>query len=87
MSSSIISSLEVFNIEYTVPTEVNFIEDLLDQLCSKLIHWADHDSNEIIIRNLAAAISVKSLEEAINILLIDIDLEIVYSLPELIDVQ
>jgi hypothetical protein len=87
MSSSIISSLEVFNVEYTVPTEVNFVEDLLDQLCSKLIHWADHDSYEIIIRNLAAAISVKSFEEAIDVFLIDIDLEIMYSFPKLIDVQ
>lgn len=87
MSSSIISSLEVFNVEYAVPTEVNLIEDLLDQLCSKLIHRADHDSNEVIIRNLAAAISIKSLEEAIDILLIDINLEIVNSFPELVDVQ
>ena len=84
MSSSIISSLEVFNVEYTVPTEVNLIEDLLDQLCSELIHRADHDSNEIIIRNLAAAISVKSFEEAIDILLVDIDLEIMNSFPEFI---
>jgi hypothetical protein len=87
MSSSIISSLEVFNVEYTVPTEVNLIEDLLNQLCSELIHRADDDSYEIIIRNLAAAISVKSFEEAIDVFLIYIDLEIVDSFPELINVQ
>jgi hypothetical protein len=87
MSGRIISSLEVFNVEYTVPTEVNLIEDFLNQLCSELIHRADHDSNEIIIRNLAAAISVKSFEEAIDVFLVDINLEIVDSLPELVDVQ
>ena len=62
MPCSIVSSLEVFNPKNAVPTEVNLIEDLLDKLCPKLIHGPDHDSHEVIIGNLAAAVSIKSLE-------------------------
>jgi hypothetical protein len=83
----VVFALDVLNIKHTVSAEIYLLERLLNKLGPELIHGTYHDPDELIKTDLPTAVDIKSLEETVDVLWVNIDLEIFNALLKLIKIK
>jgi hypothetical protein len=78
---------ELLDIKSTILIEVESSEGPLNKIPPELAHLTDDNSQKFIKVHLTALINVHGLEEALDVLGIDVDAEVIAALLELWEVK
>lgn len=85
--AGIVFPLNVFDCESSISIVVYLLECLSHKLCSELIHWTYHNSDELVKIYVTIPIQIERFEQIINILFWNIDLEILDAFLKLVHIE
>ena len=78
---------EFFHIKSTILIEVQSSERPLNKIPPELAHFTNHNSQEFIKVYLSTLVNVHGLEEALDVLWIDLNAEVITALLELEEIK